>query len=88
MFDYARSNTHFLLYVFNKMRNQLIDNSEFNQSNKKHPSGKELHLDAKLNSSQQLIQPSPKVTIKYPDADPPTRSTTTAATHYIIVEGT
>ena len=27
MLDYARSDTHFLLYVFDEMRNELIDKS-------------------------------------------------------------
>ena len=30
MFDYARSDTHFLLYIYDMMRNDLIDNSESN----------------------------------------------------------
>ncbi|KAK3067500.1 hypothetical protein LTS18_001097, partial [Coniosporium uncinatum] len=29
MLDYARSDTHFLLYVFDKMRNELIEKSDF-----------------------------------------------------------
>jgi len=30
MFDYARSDTHFLLYIYDNMRNELIDNSNLN----------------------------------------------------------
>lgn len=29
LFDYARSDTHFLLYVFDNMRNELVDRSNF-----------------------------------------------------------
>lgn len=29
MFDYARSDTHFLLYVFDNMRNELVERSKF-----------------------------------------------------------
>lgn len=31
MFDYARSDTHFLLYIYDNMRNQLIEKSDFSQ---------------------------------------------------------
>ena len=31
MFDYARSDTHFLLYIYDNMRNELIDKSDTNQ---------------------------------------------------------
>jgi len=31
MFDYARSDTHFLLYIYDRMRNQLIDDSDISQ---------------------------------------------------------
>ena len=34
MFDYARSDTHFLLYVFDNMKNELIEKSDFS-----HPEG-------------------------------------------------
>lgn len=30
MFDYARSDTHFLLYIYDQMRNELISRSDFN----------------------------------------------------------
>lgn len=33
MFDYARSDTHFLLYIFDHMRNELIDKSDLTQQN-------------------------------------------------------
>lgn len=31
MFDYARSDTHFLLYIYDNMRNELIERSDFSQ---------------------------------------------------------
>lgn len=31
MFNYARSDTHFLLYIYDNMRNELIDNSDLSQ---------------------------------------------------------
>ena len=32
MFNYARSDTHFLLYIYDNMRNELIDNSDTSQA--------------------------------------------------------
>lgn len=32
LFDYARSDTHFLLYIFDNMRNELIDKSDFSNA--------------------------------------------------------
>lgn len=34
MFDYARSDTHFLLYVFDNMRNELVERSNFDNYDK------------------------------------------------------
>lgn len=34
MFDYARSDTHFLLYVFDNMRNELVEKSSFDNYDK------------------------------------------------------
>lgn len=34
MFDYARSDTHFLLYVFDNMRNELVEKSDFDNYDK------------------------------------------------------
>lgn len=34
LFDYARSDTHFLLYIYDNMRNELIDRSDFNDPEK------------------------------------------------------
>lgn len=33
MFDYARSDTHFLLYIYDNMRNELIEKSDFSAPN-------------------------------------------------------
>lgn len=33
MFDYARSDTHFLLYIYDNMRNELIEKSDFSVPN-------------------------------------------------------
>ncbi|CAD0085737.1 unnamed protein product [Aureobasidium mustum] len=33
MFEYARSDTHFLLYIYDNMRNELIEKSDFSVSN-------------------------------------------------------
>lgn len=34
MFNYARSDTHFLLYIYDNMRNELIDKSDTSQENR------------------------------------------------------
>lgn len=34
LFDYARSDTHFLLYIYDNMRNELVDRSDFSDSEK------------------------------------------------------
>ncbi|KAJ8112312.1 hypothetical protein OPT61_g5295 [Boeremia exigua] len=34
LFDYARADTHFLLYVYDKMRNELVENSDFSDAEK------------------------------------------------------
>ncbi|OCK81478.1 hypothetical protein K432DRAFT_403756 [Lepidopterella palustris CBS 459.81] len=34
MFDYARSDTHFLLYIYDNMRNELIETSDFSDPEK------------------------------------------------------
>ena len=34
LFDYARADTHFLLYVYDKMRNELVEKSEFSDPDK------------------------------------------------------
>nr|GFD53759.1 exosome complex exonuclease RRP6 [Tanacetum cinerariifolium] len=34
LFDYARADTHFLLYVYDKMRNELVERSDFSDPEK------------------------------------------------------
>ena len=50
MFNYARSDTHFLLYVYDMMRNELIDKSDFSQ-----PEGN-LVETVMQNSKQESLQ--------------------------------
>ncbi|KAG8529173.1 uncharacterized protein KY384_005808 [Bacidia gigantensis] len=50
MFDYARSDTHFLLYVFDMMRNELIDSSNLTQP------GEDLLEEVMQKSKQESLQ--------------------------------
>ena len=50
MFDYARSDTHFLLYLYDNMRNELIERSDFSQ-----PDGN-LIKDVRLRSIKEASQ--------------------------------
>lgn len=50
MFDYARSDTHFLLYIYDNLRNELID-----QSNYSHADG-DLIKAVMVNSKEESLQ--------------------------------
>lgn len=50
LFDYARADTHFLLYVYDKMRNELIERSDFSD-----PEKNKVH-DVQENSKQYALQ--------------------------------
>ena len=55
MFNYARSDTHFLLYIYDMMRNELIDRSDFSQ-----PGGNLVELvmqHSKKESLQKYVRP-------------------------------
>lgn len=50
MFDYARSDTHFLLYIYDNMRNELIDKSNVSQT------GENLIETVMNNSKEEALQ--------------------------------
>ena len=50
MFDYARSDTHFLLYIYDNMRNELIDKSSLSQT------GENLIETVMKNSKEEALQ--------------------------------
>ena len=55
MFDYARSDTHFLLYVFDNMKNELIERSELS-----HPEGNLINtvlMESKKEALQRYERP-------------------------------
>ncbi|KAK7529893.1 exosome complex exonuclease-like protein Rrp6 [Phyllosticta citribraziliensis] len=56
LFDYARSDTHFLLYIFDNMRNELIDKSDF--SNPEEDRVRRVQEKSKEESMQAYSNPS------------------------------